>query len=358
MSYGAVSADLRRLLDRVQPACAANPGAVRAYLDQLVKPVGSLGQVEELALRLTGIYGFPPRSLTRRTVLVMAADHGVAKRGVSAYPAAVTQQMCRTIARGGAAINVFAASVGAEVVLVDVGVAASVSDFGNMLHRKVRLGTRDFSKGPAMMPEETTEAIKIGSELVQTHADTNDMFGLGEIGIGNTTSAAALTAALTTTPIAQVVGSGTGVGPAGVQRKRALVAAALERLPAEPDPLHALVEVGGLEIAALVGAVLGSAIAGRAVVIDGFIAAAAALVAVRLAPPASDYLFASHRSTEPGHSVLLKSLGLRPLLELELRLGEGTGAALVFPILDVATGILRDMATFGSAGVSQSRGSE
>jgi nicotinate-nucleotide--dimethylbenzimidazole phosphoribosyltransferase len=266
--------------------------------------------------------------------------------------------MCRTIATGGAAINVFVARVGAEVVLVDVGVAASVSDLGNMLHRKVRLGTRDFSKGPAMTPEEAAEAIRIGSELVRTHAGTNDVFGLGEIGIGNTTSAAALTAALTTTPIARVVGSGTGVGPAGVQRKREIVAVALERLPSQPDPFHALAEVGGLEIAALVGVVLEAAIAGRAVVVDGFIAAAAALVAVRLAPPTSDYLFASHRSTEPGHSVLLESLGLRPLLELELRLGEGTGAALVFPILDVAAGILRDMATFGSAGVSQSGGSE
>lgn len=343
---------LEGLIADVRRPRAAEPRRVRDHLDSLTKPPGSLGHLEALAGRLARIYGDPPAEWERRVVFVLAGDHGVAARGVSAYPAEVTAQMCRNYAEGGAAVCAMARSARVEVVAVDLGVDAVLGNIPGLLHRKVRRGTRDLSREAAMTESETRQAIALGAALVRDRSPLPDIVGLGEMGIGNTTSASALTAALTATDPAHVTGRGTGVDATVVQRKAALVKQALSRLPDDSPPLRILAEVGGLEIAGLVGVVLGAAAAGRAVVLDGFIASAAALVAVRMAPFAREYLFASHQSAERGHRVLLRALRLRPLLRLGMRLGEGTGAVLAIPILDAAASILRHMATFDRAGVS------
>lgn len=340
---------------RIGPARRADPEAVRRHLDSLTKPRGSLGRVEELAAQLAQIYGDPPPPFHHRVIFVLAADHGVVRHGVSAYPAAVTAQMCRNYARGGAAISVFGRVVRAEVVAVDVGVDIDPADLPGVTSRKVRRGSRDLAEGPALSREEVIRAIEIGIELVRDRSPVPDLVGLGEMGIGNTTSAAAVTCALTGVAAERVVGPGTGVDSAGLARKREIIRRAVFRLQGATDPVRVLAEVGGLEIAALVGVVLGAAAEGRAVVSDGFITTAAALAAVRIDPAAADYLIASHCSTEPGHSVQLDALGLHPLLQLEMRLGEGTGAALAFPLVEAAAAILREMATFESAGVSVAR---
>lgn len=346
---------LNALVDAVQPAAAANAAALQARLDDLTKPQGSLGRLEDVALRLALLLGDPPPALRRRTVLVFAADHGVACAGVSAYPQAVTAQMCRTIADGRAAICAIARAVNARVTLVDVGVASDVPAHPAIVDRRIRNGTADLSEGAALSPEETAAAILCGASIVQDGLTDTDVFALGELGIANTTAAAALTAALLDVDPATVVGRGTGLDDAGLERKRRAVHRAVERLASRrrTHPLDVLSEVGGLEIAALVGAMLAAAAAGRPIVLDGFIVGAAALVAERLTPYARDAMFAAHRSAEPGHVAQLRALRLDPLLDLDLRLGEGTGAALALPVLEAAAGVLREMASFGTAGVSR-----
>lgn len=345
---------LDALIARVRPASAAHAPAVLARLDDLTKPPGSLGRLEELALRLALLCGDPPPPLRRRTILVFAADHGIAGRGVSAYPQAVTAQMCRTFADGGAAICTIARAVDATVRLVDVGVATRVPAHPAILDRRIRAGTQDLSRGPAMSRDETIRAMLVGADVVHEAASDTDVFGLGELGIGNTTAASALSAALLDVDAAAVVGRGTGIDDDGLARKRSLVQCAVERIRTAGvrQPLDVLAEVGGLEIAALAGAILACGAHARPVVLDGFIVTAAALVAVRLAPAVRDVLFCAHRSAEPGHTLQLRALALDPLLELNLRLGEGTGAALALPLLEAAASVLREMATFSGAGVS------
>lgn len=349
-----VPPELAGVVAEIEPAARTDEAAVRAHLDALTKPPGSLGRLEDLAVRLARVYGDPPPPLSRRTVLLFAADHGVAARGVSAYPPEVTAQMCRNFAAGGAAINVIARAVGADVVAVDVGVDAPAGTLG-ILDRKVRRGTRDLADGPALTRDEALHALRVGFELASQHASATDVFVLADMGIGNTTAAAAVTVALTGVPAERAVGPGTGVAPDTVARKAGIVAAAAARTGPRDDPLAVLAEVGGLEIAALAGAVLGAARAGRAVVVDGFITGAAALAAVSMCDAARGYLVASHRSAEPGHAVQLEALGLDPLLALDLRLGEGTGGALALPLVEAAAALLREMATFASAGVSGAR---
>jgi nicotinate-nucleotide--dimethylbenzimidazole phosphoribosyltransferase len=346
------ASELEALVQSVRPPQAANPAAVRQHLDSLTKPPGSLGYLEELALRFALIYGDPPPPLARRTVFVLAADHGVTRQGVSAYPAAVTAEMCRNYMRGGAAISAIARSAGADVVVVDMGVDADLNDVPGLVHRKVRRGTHDLAAGRALAPEEVTQAILAGASVVGERDPVPHLIGLGEMGIGNTTSASAITAALTGMAPEHVVGPGTGVRDQAIARKREAVARGVARLNGCVDPVLVLAEVGGLEIAGLVGVLLAGAASSRAVVTDGFIATAAALLAVRLCPAVLPYLFASHCSAEPGHRVLLEALGLRPVFELDMRLGEGTGAALAFPVLDAAAACLREMATFEGARVS------
>ena len=355
-----MSASAALLEDAIGRVGAAVPqgdrAAVRAHLDALTKPPGSLGRLEELALQVGCVLGDPPPSLDRAVVFVFAADHGVAARGVSAYPAEVTGQMCANFASGGAAINVLTRSCGAEVRVVDVGVAADVAGLAGIEHRKVRAGTDDLSVGPAMTPSEVADALAVGVE-VGGGADADAwVVGVGEMGIGNTTAAAAVTARLTGVVAGDVVGRGTGVDDRGLARKREVVESAAARVVRLEDPaadaLEVLRQVGGLEIASMAGAMIGSAARGALVLVDGFISSAAALAACRLCPALPPYLVASHRSTEPGHAVLLEALGLAPLLDLEMRLGEGTGCALAIPVVRAAGALLREMATFESAGIS------
>jgi nicotinate-nucleotide--dimethylbenzimidazole phosphoribosyltransferase len=326
---------------------SAGEDARRAY-DGKTKPRGSLGRLEELGVRLAEIRGFVPHSLDA-AVVVAAGDHGVAAEGVSAYPSEVTAQMVLNFASGGAAINVLARQAGARLVLVDAGVAAPV-DVPGVRPLRLGQGTASFTSGPAMTEDQARRGLEAGAELVDELAGV-DVVGLGEMGIGNTTSASAITAALLDLPPESVCGRGTGVDDAGLARKVDAVRRGLAANPAR-DPLAVLAGLGGFELAVLTGVVLGCARNRVVALLDGFITTAAALVAVRLEPAAGEVLVASHRSPEPGHALLLEALGLRPLLDLELRLGEGSGAALALPLLRSAVAILAEMATFEDAGVT------
>ncbi len=339
-----------RLVDRIARPTGPEAPAVRAHLDDLTKPPGSLGRLEEVSVRLARIVGDPPPRLARRTVFVLAADHGVTARGVSAYPAEVTAQMCWNLAGGGAAVCAFARAVDCEVVVADLGVKHDGPLGRGVLHRRVAQGSADLASGAALTAVRRDAAIAAGAALVEAHP--SDVVCLGEMGIGNSTAAAALTALLTPGPSDAVVGPGTGVEGAALEAKRAVVRAAVERVGPGRSAAAILAEVGGLEIAGLVGVTLAAAGRGVPVVVDGFISTAAALVAVGIAPQVRDYLFAGHRSTEPGHDRALAGLGLDPVLDLGFRLGEGTGAVLALPVLDAAGAILREMATFSGAGVS------
>jgi nicotinate-nucleotide--dimethylbenzimidazole phosphoribosyltransferase len=350
--------------------------ATAARLDRLTKPPGSLGRLEDLAIRLAGITGRPDATVARRAIVVAAADHGVARRGVSAYPAEVTAQMVANFVAGGAAINVLAAAVGASVTVVDAGVAGPIPSKpsassggaggsqataapalppgGRLISVRIRPGTADMTEGPAMSREEAMRAIAVGLELVGNLArDGVELIGLGEMGIGNTTAASALTTVLTGEPVGLVTGRGTGVDDDGRARKVAAIELALAvNAPDPADPVGVLAAVGGLEIGVLVGVIAGAAAAQIPLVLDGFITGAAALIAAALERAIAARLIAGHRSMEPGHAVILERLGLVPLLELDLRLGEGSGAALAMHLVGAAAAIRDGMATFESAAVA------
>ena len=321
---------------------------------QLTKPPGSLGCLEELAIQIAGITGQQRPSVSRRAVIVLAADHGVTEEGVSAYPAEVTAQMVANFLAGGAAINVLARAAGARVVVVDIGVRSVVAPHVDLLSRKIRNGTANFRQGPAMTREEAERAIEVGIDVLIAEATRGlDLVAVGEMGIGNTTAASALTACLTGAAVAAVTGRGTGIDDAARLQKIGTIERAIEtNMPDRADAVDVLAKLGGLEIAGIAGVMIGAAARRIPVVLDGFIASAAALVAVRIAPAIRPFLIAGHRSVEPGHRIALENLGLRPLLDLELRLGEGTGAVLAMHLIDAAMRIQLEMATFGEAGVS------
>lgn len=327
--------------------------ALRERLAGLTKPLGSLGRLEELAVHLGRITGETHPQVARRAVVVMAGDHGVTAEGVSTFPAEVTAQMVRNFLRGGAGINVLARQAGARVLVVDVGVSADLNLPG-LRSAKVRPGTANLAEGPAMSETEARAALTIGYDIAgELTNDGVEIIGTGEMGIGNTTPASALLAVFGHLEATEVVGMGTGLDSAGVEHKTAVLRRALQTNRPDPArPLEALARVGGLEIAALAGLILGCAYRRRPVVLDGFISGAAALVAEALAPGATAFMIPSHLSAEPGHRRLLDLLGLRAMLHLDLRLGEGTGAALAFPILEAATRIPWEMATFSEAAVS------
>ncbi|HEV3344161.1 MAG TPA: nicotinate-nucleotide--dimethylbenzimidazole phosphoribosyltransferase [Pirellulales bacterium] len=327
--------------------------AARRRLGALTKPPGSLGRLEELAIQLAGITGRVPPVAGEKTIFLFAADHGVTAEGVSAYPASVTGQMVGNFLRGGAAINVLAKQCGASLVVVDVGVAAEIPANKQLVASKIAWGTRNFVHEPAMTPQQAWQAIDIGRAAFRPC----HLAGMGEMGIGNSTSAAAIVAAATGRPPAEVVGRGTGIDDATLARKTAAVEKALALHRPDPgDGLSLLASVGGFEIGALAGAMLAAAAARVPIVLDGFISTAAALIAVRLSPAVRGYLIAAHRSAEKGHALALARLGLSPLLDLEMRLGEGTGAALAFPILEAACRMMSEMATFAEAGVTEREG--
>lgn len=323
------------------------------HLDQLTKPPGSLGKLEAIAAQLAGMTGEAKPEFAKKAVIVMAGDHGVCEEGVSAFPAAVTLQMVMNFVAGGAAVNVLARHAGAEVVCVDIGVNGDL-EHPQLVSRKVRKGTANMAKGPAMSREEALQAILVGADIVEQYAnDGYRMFATGEMGIGNTTASAAMLSVLSGIAPERTVGRGTGIDDAKMAHKREVVSKAIAvNRPNAADALDVLAKVGGLEIAGLVGVILGAAKHRCPVVIDGFISSAAALVAARLAPLSAGYMIGSHLSQEQGHEALLDELRLTPLLQLDMRLGEGTGAVLAFTLIDAAVKIMREMATFASAGVS------
>jgi nicotinate-nucleotide--dimethylbenzimidazole phosphoribosyltransferase len=321
---------------------------------KLTKPPKALGRLETLSIQLAGIQGKEQPVIATKAIAVMAADHGVTAEGVSAFPAEVTPAMVMNFAAGGAGINVIGRHVGARVLVTDVGVNADLNGAEGVRHRKVRMGTDNMAEGPAMTREECVRAIEIGIELVEEElANGLDIIATGEMGIGNTTAASAVIAVLTGQPAAEVTGRGTGIAKEALPAKIAVIEKALTaNAPDAADPIDVLAKVGGLEIAAMTGVFLGGAAHRIPVVMDGFISAAAALAAVRLCHECVDYILPSHVSIEIGHQVVLDELGLVPLFDLQMRLGEGTGAALSMSIIEAAARILGEMATFESAGVA------
>ncbi len=347
-----------RLDDLLATIVSPDEGAMadaRERQAQLTKPAGALGVLEPASVALCGIQrACPPRALQRPAVAVFAGDHGVHAQGVTPWPQEVTASMIENFRAGGAAVNVLARQAGAEVYVVDMGVAADVAADEHVLDRKIRRGTSDLAVGPAMSYEEAVAGLLAGAEVAaDLVARGHDCLLTGDMGIANTTPSAALVAAFTGAAAADVTGRGTGVDDPTLERKVAVVAGALASRPVTEDPVETLASLGGFEHAGIAGFVLGAAAAGVPVILDGVIAGAAALVVQALAPMAVGYCFAGHRSVEPGHRIALAQLGLRPLVDLDLRLGEGTGAVLAFPMVEAAGATLREMATFDSAGVAR-----
>ena len=345
---------VQHTLDRIRPLDEAAMAAARARQDQLTKPLGALGRLEALSVQIAGITGALQPPLERKAVIVMAADHGVAAQGVSAYPQEVTPQMVLNFLRGGAAVNVLAKQTNARVVVVDIGVASALPTHPQLLARKIALGTHDFTLGQAMTRDEAIAAIETGIVVVEEQAKLGlHVVATGEMGIGNTTASSALIAAFTGATPERVTGWGTGISDTIRQHKVAVIAQALALHRPDPaDAVGVLAAVGGFEIAGLAGVMLGAAAHRVPIVLDGLIAGAAALVAAALTPSVVDYCIPSHRSAEQGHAIALRHIGLSPLLELDLRLGEGTGALLAMPLIEAAVRLLNEMATFGEAGVS------
>ncbi len=345
----------RETIDRIQQTDSRLLAQAQVRLDRLTKPVGSLGRLEELAARYVMITGEMKPAVPRGVVFTFAADHGVTVEGVSAYPSAVTPQMVLNFLRGGAGVNVLARHASIEVRVVDIGVAFDFEAASGLIHRKVMPGTKNLLVESAMSPIQAEQALQVGIELATEAARQSiGLIGTGEMGIGNTTASSAIAAVMMRKPVSDVTGRGTGIDDAGHAHKINVIERALElhRLDSA-NPMEVLAKVGGLEIAGLAGLMLGAAAARIPVVLDGFIAGAGALIAVGLQPRCKDYLIASHRSVERGHEAILNHLGLKPLFDLDLRLGEGTGACLGMSLVFAAIKIFTEMATFDEAGVSE-----
>lgn len=326
---------------------------IQQQIDQKTKPLGALGRLEELACQLALIQRQERITIQQPTMLVFAADHGIARHGISIAPSDVTRQMVLNFLGGGAAINCFCRQHQIELKVVDAGILTPIDD-PRLIHQRLGAGTADLSVEPAMSREQALLGLQLGSELAKAQiADGCNLLAFGEMGIGNTTPASALLAALTGVPVAACVGRGTGIDDGQLSRKNSLVTQALARVGDESDPLQLLTELGGFEIAQITGAMLAAAEQQIAMLIDGFIVTSAALLAVKIAPAARDYMIFSHGSSEgSGHGIMLETLKARPLLDLGLRLGEGTGAALALPLLRSACAFYNEMASFASAGVS------
>ncbi|PIE62742.1 MAG: nicotinate-nucleotide--dimethylbenzimidazole phosphoribosyltransferase [Desulfobacter postgatei] len=327
----------------------------RQRLKEQAKPPGSLGIMEEMGARLAAIKGTIDVHLTNKRIIICAGDHGVVQEGVSAFPPEVTPQMVLNFVGGGASVNVIGKHAGARVHAADIGVNYDFDPLLPIFHKKVKRGTSNFTKGPAMTREEAVKSIEAGIEIVnELHAQTPvDLLGTGDMGIGNTTPSTAIIAAFSGLPVENLTGRGTGIDDQGVARKIAAIQKGLDINKPDPkDPLDVLAKVGGLEIGGLAGLVIGGAAKGMPVVCDGLISTAGALIACELAPAAKNYLFASHKSVEIGHTYMHDRMGLAPLIDLKFRLGEGTGAAVCMTLLDLATRILADIKTFDEVGVS------
>ncbi len=330
--------------------------AARSAQDRLTKPQGSLGVLEDLSVHLAGIYRTPRPMIGKKVIFTMAADHGVTQEGVSAYPQDVTAQMVLNFANGGAAINVLARHAGADVRIIDIGVASSIDWPEVVVKRKISRGTKNMAIGPALSREEAERAVATGIELVEESIDAGaNAVAVGDMGIGNTSAASAITSALTGKPVSAVTGRGTGVNDETLRAKIHVIEKALEiNRPDRSDGLDVLSKVGGLEIAGLTGVILGAASRDVPVFLDGFVTGSAALAAHAISGNSKEFMIASHVSVEPGHRFALEHLGLAPLIDMRMRLGEGTGAAIGFMIAEAACKILNEMATFEGAGVSRS----
>lgn len=346
---------LQDALNAIVPVDADLLDKAQARLDSLTKPKDSLGRLEEFARKLVGITGELRPQIKRKVIFTFAADHGVAEEGVSAFPKEVTRQMVLNFLSGGAGINVLARHAGAEVRVIDIGVDYEFEGKGasGLIKRKVVRGTRNIRKGPAMTRQEAVDCVETGIALARRYAGKGTIFGTGEMGIANTTPSSAMIAAFSGASVETVTGRGTGIDDAAFERKVKVIEDALAiNRPDPADPLDVLSKVGGAEIAGIAGLVIGAAARRVPVVMDGFISTAGALVAYELNPLVRDYVFASHNSVEKGHRVMLERMGLRPFVDLDLRLGEGTGAAIAISLVEASARIYNEMATFADAGVS------
>ena len=345
---------IQTTLARIKPVNMELLEQAQSRLDNKTKPPGSLGRLEEFARRIVAISGSFEPDTSKKVIFTFAGDHGIVEEGVSLYPKEVTAQMVYNFLAGGAGVNVLARHVGAEVRVVDVGVDFDFNNIPGMLHRKVARGTRNFAIEPAMSREETLAAMQVGIDLAnQCKAEGVGLVGTGEMGIGNTSPSSAIIAAVSGMSVRNLTHRGTGINDTALERKIRVIEQGLSlNRPDSKDPLDVLTKVGGLEIAAIAGLVLGCAANSVPVVIDGFISTAGALIASELHPNVRDYIFAAHQSVEIGHQFMLDRIGARPILDLDFRLGEGTGAALAMGLIDAGVKILKEMATFDEAGVS------
>ena len=346
---------IKDTLLRVRPVSQELLQQAQVSLDNKTKPPGSLGRLEEFARRVVAISGNPNPDVSKKVLFTFAGDHGVTEEDVSLYPREVTPQMVLNFLSGGAGINVLARHVGAEVRVVDVGVDYDFAGIAGLIHKKVARGTKNFAKGSAMTSDETLVALKVGIELAdQCRAEGVGLVGTGEMGIGNTTPSSAIIAAISGKTVKEVTHRGTGIGDIALANKIRVIEQGLALNKPDPnDPLDVLTKVGGLEIAAIAGLVLGCAANSIPVVIDGFISTAGALIASELHPNVRDYIFAAHTSVEIGHRFMLERIGVRPILDLDFRLGEGTGAVLAMGLVEAGVKVLKEMATFEQAGVSR-----
>ncbi|NPA94449.1 MAG: nicotinate-nucleotide--dimethylbenzimidazole phosphoribosyltransferase [Thermodesulfobacteria bacterium] len=345
---------LKELIDSIGPVDNKLEPVIQQRLDNLTKPKGSLGRLEEFAKRYCLITNQISPADLEKAVIVFAGDHGITQEGVSAFPKDVTYQMVKNFLQGGAGINVLARHVGADVQVVDIGVDHDLEDLPGLIHKKVGFGTKNMAEGPAMTREEAQRAILAGAEVAQDIIEGGkNILATGEMGIGNTTPASALTAVICGKEPSQVTGRGTGIDTSAYRRKIELIERAISvNKPSPTDGLDALAKVGGFEIAGICGMILKAAQMRVPVVVDGFISGAGAIVAKALCPNISDYLFCGHCSVEQGHKVQMEYLGLRPILDLDMRLGEGTGAVLAMGLIEAGIKIYKEMATFDQAAVS------
>jgi nicotinate-nucleotide--dimethylbenzimidazole phosphoribosyltransferase len=349
---------IKETIQKIRPINFQLAEKAQKRLDSLTKPQGSLGRLEDFADQIVGISGNLNPEIKKKVILVMAGDHGVAQEGVSAFPQEVTFQMVYNFIRGGAGINVLARHIGAEVLVVDMGVAKDFASEKGLIIKKIAYGTKNIAQGPAMSRDEAERAIMAGIEVLEDELSRKgiDIIGLGEMGIANTTSSSAIVACLTKSKVEEVTGRGTGINEDQLKNKIRVIKQAIEiNHPDLEDGLDVLSKIGGFEIGGLVGCILAAAAHRVPIVIDGFISCASALIAIKLAPLVKDYIFVSHNSVEKGHKIALKYIGKVPMFDLSMRLGEGTGAALGISFIEAGVKILTQMATFTDAGVENKK---
>jgi nicotinate-nucleotide--dimethylbenzimidazole phosphoribosyltransferase len=348
---------LDTILKEIRPLDSSAMAAAQSRQNSLTKPHGSLGRLEELSIQIAGIKAEATPKLEHKSIIIMAADHGVAAETVSLYPQEVTRQMVLNFLKGGAAINVLASQIGARVIVIDMGVKGGFQPLPGLLCKMIDFGTQNITQGPAMTRQRAIDAIEAGIQVVEAEMGKRvDIIGTGDMGIGNTTASSAIFAAISGKQAKKITGRGTGIGDRQLAHKIKVIDRALSvNKPNPKDPVDVLAKVGGFEIGGLVGMILAGAAYRIPVVIDGFISGAAALIATNLSPQAKDYLIAAHLSAEAGHELLLQFLGLKPLLNLNMRLGEGTGAVLGISLAEAAVRTLNQMATFAEAGVSEAK---